>query len=99
VYKQVVVPALMTLHTGRWLIAEREGGGVSVTSRHTVAINTENITKVLGPEADEAAAEKFVRTALSTNSLTTLRAAKAFAESQAGLVAWAATASNGHAAS
>jgi len=83
VYKQVVVPALMTLHTGRWIIAELEGGGVSVTSRHTVLINTANITSVLGPDADVAAAEKFVRNALSTNSLTTLRAAKAYAESSA----------------
>ncbi|HET7017412.1 MAG TPA: FAD-dependent monooxygenase [Streptosporangiaceae bacterium] len=81
VYKQVVVPALMTMHTGHWLIAEREGGGVSVTSRHTVLINTANITSVLGPDADAAAAEKFVRNALSTNSLTTLRAAKSYAES------------------
>jgi 2-polyprenyl-6-methoxyphenol hydroxylase-like FAD-dependent oxidoreductase/ribosome-associated toxin RatA of RatAB toxin-antitoxin module len=97
VYKQVVVPALMTLHTGRWLIAERDGGGVSVTSRHTVLINTANITKVLGPDADAAAAEKFVRNALSTNSLTTLRAAKAYAEDSAGLRSKAA--SNGLAAS
>jgi aromatase len=82
VYKQIVVPALMTLHTGRWLITEQEDGGLSVTSRHTVRINTANIAGVLGPDADVAAAERFVRAALSGNSLVTLRAAKAYAEAR-----------------
>ena len=80
VYKQIVVPALMTLHTGRWLIEEHDGGGVSVTSRHTVRINTENITKVLGDGADVTTAQEFVRKALSGNSMVTLLAAKAYAE-------------------
>lgn len=84
VYKQIVVPALMTLHTGRWLIEERDGAGVSVTSRHTVRINTERITEVLGAGADVQAARQFVRTALSGNSMTTLRAAKAYAEGSGG---------------
>ena len=81
VYKQVVVPALMTLHTGRWLITERDDGGLAVTSRHTVRINTAKIADVLGPDADVQTAQRFVRTALSGNSLATLRAAKAYAES------------------
>jgi aromatase len=80
VYKQTVLPALMTLHNGRWLIEARDKGGVSVTSRHTVRINTGRITDVLGPDADIAAARQFVRTALSGNSLATLRSAKAYAE-------------------
>ncbi|MEV6840659.1 aromatase/cyclase [Streptomyces sp. NPDC051133] len=84
VYKQIVLPALMTLHTGRWLIEERAGGGVSVTSRHTVRINTENITKVLGADATVETARQFVRTALSGNSLATLGLAKAYAESAGG---------------
>ena len=83
VYKQVVVPALMTLHTGRWSIEEREQGRVSVTSRHTVRINTGNIAAVLGEGADVAAARTFVRNALSANSLTTLRLAKTYAEQAA----------------
>ena len=83
VYKQVVVPALMTLHTGRWSIEEREQGRVSVTSRHTVRINTGNIAAVLGEGADVAAARAFVRNALSANSLTTLRLAKTYAEQAA----------------
>ncbi|MFF5801903.1 aromatase/cyclase [Streptomyces sp. NPDC012746] len=84
VYKQIVLPALMTLHTGRWLIEEREGGGVSVTSRHTVRINTENIAKVLGEDATVRTAQEFVRTALSGNSLATLGLAKAYAEGVGG---------------
>ena len=82
VYKQTVLPALMTLHTGCWLIGARAGGGVSVTSRHTVRINTARVTEVLGPDADVAAARQFVRTALSGNSTVTLLAAKAFAEAR-----------------
>jgi aromatase len=80
VYKQVVLPALMTLHTGHWLIEELAGSGVSVTSRHTVKINTANIARVLGPDADVSTAQEFVRKALSGNSTSTLRVAKAHAE-------------------
>ncbi|WP_279436306.1 aromatase/cyclase [Actinomadura sp. 7K534] len=78
-YKQTVLPALLALHTGRWII-ERHGGGVSVTSRHTVRINTERIPEVLGDDADVRAAQDFVRNALSGNSLATLRLAKEHAE-------------------
>ena len=84
VYKQVVVPALMTLHTGRWLIEEREGAGVSVTSRHTVRVNTARIADVLGAGADVLTAQETVRKALSGNSSTTLHAAKAYAEGSGG---------------
>ncbi|MFD0683216.1 FAD-dependent monooxygenase [Actinomadura fibrosa] len=80
VYKQIVLPALLTLHTGRWLIEPADGGGVTVTSRHTVRINAERITEVLGDGADMRAAQEFVRNALSGNSLATLRLAKAHAE-------------------
>ncbi|AYY12632.1 cyclase [Actinobacteria bacterium YIM 96077] len=81
VYKQIVLPALLALHTGRWLIEDRDdGAGVSVTSRHTVRINPERIADVLGAGADVHTAQETVRQALSGNSLTTLRAAKAFAE-------------------
>lgn len=84
VYKQVVMPALMTLHTGCWIIEERDGAGVSVTSRHTVRINTARVADVLGAGADVLTAQETVRKALSGNSSTTLRAAKAFAEGSGG---------------
>jgi aromatase len=79
VYKQVKVPPLMTLHTGEWLISEN-GDGVSVSSRHTVALSEANITSVLGEGATVADARSFVRDALGGNSMATLRHAKQYAE-------------------
>jgi aromatase len=80
VYKQIILPPLMTLHTGRWSIAPRDGGGVSVTSRHTVRINADRIPELLGENANMAIAQKTVQGALSANSLATLRLAKIYAE-------------------
>jgi aromatase len=80
VYKQIVLPALLALHTGRWLISETAPGLVSVTSEHTVRIEESRITGVLGKGADLACAQAFVRTALSGNSLATLRLARTYAE-------------------
>lgn len=81
VYKQVVVPALMTVHTGYWLLAETDSG-VNATSQHTVVLNPANITKMLGDGAGVEDARQFVRSALSVNSLTTLNHAKKYAERQ-----------------
>jgi aromatase len=80
-YKQVTLPALMTLHTGYWTFTENEDG-VAASSQHTVVLNTENITRILGPDASVADAREYVRTALSTNSRATLGHAKAYAEQQ-----------------
>jgi aromatase len=80
-YKQVTLPALMTLHTGYWTFTENEGG-VAATSQHTVVLNTENIARILGPEATVADAREYVRGALSTNSRATLGHAKAYAENK-----------------
>ncbi|WP_141579109.1 aromatase/cyclase [Actinomadura sp. WMMA1423] len=84
VYKQGVLPALLSLHLGEWVIEEREGAGVSVTSRHTVRVDPARIADVLGPGADAPAAYEAARKALSGNSLITLRAAKAHAEGAGG---------------
>lgn len=81
VYKQIQTPALMTLHTGRWLL-EESSDGVTATSRHTAMINEANIAKVLGDEASIDEARLFVHTALSANSLATLEHAKEYAESR-----------------
>jgi aromatase len=83
VYKQIVLPALLTLHTGQWLL-EENSGGVAVTSRHTVAINETAIATVLGADASVADARNFVRTVLSTNSLATLGHAKQYAQRRGG---------------
>lgn len=79
-YKQVTLPALMTLHTGYWTFREN-GGDTSASSQHTVTVNTDNITKFLGEDATLADAKEYIRGALSTNSRATLGHAKAYAES------------------
>lgn len=78
-YKQVTLPALMTLHTGYWTFTDTDDG-VTASSQHTVTINPANITRVLGESATVADARDYVQTALSTNSRATLGHAKAYAE-------------------
>lgn len=73
VYKQTLLPALLSLHSGQWLIRE-DGDGVRVTSEHSVSVH------------DPATLDQ-VRAALSANSLATLRHAKAYAESQEEILA------------
>ena len=80
-YKQVTLPALMTLHTGHWTFTDTDEGVVA-TSQHTVTLNTHTIETVLGRAATTHDARAYVHTALSTNSLATLTHAKTFAESR-----------------
>ncbi|MFE2528326.1 aromatase/cyclase [Streptomyces sp. NPDC059382] len=80
-YKQVTLPALMTLHTGYWTFRDTDHG-VTASSQHTVTLNTDNITRILGPDATVADARAYVHTALSTNSLATLNHAKSHAENK-----------------
>jgi aromatase len=82
VYKQTTLPALLSLHTGRWTFEDSEGG-VLATSRHTVVLRPENIAKVLGEDADVDRARAYVRDALGTNSKATLGYARDYAESGA----------------
>ncbi|WP_343244741.1 aromatase/cyclase [Streptomyces sp. SID11385] len=79
VYKQTVVPALMSAHTGEWSLRS-EGTKVRAVSRHTVTLKEDAITSVLGPEATVASARSFIRRALGGNSTATLALAKQFAE-------------------
>jgi aromatase len=79
VYKQITLPALMTLHTGCWRFTDH-GDGVAATSQHTVVINAAKITAILGAEAGVPQAREFVRNALGTNSRATLGHAKEYAE-------------------
>jgi aromatase len=71
VYKQVTLPALMTVHTGCWTVRE-SAGGAEVSSRHAVMLNPANIAGVLGERATVADARDYVRDALSANSRATL---------------------------
>ncbi|MEV7009985.1 aromatase/cyclase [Streptosporangium sp. NPDC051022] len=81
VYKQRVLPALLSVHNGRWGFAERDGRTVA-TSEHTVVLNEAAIPAVLGDRADVETARDWVRRALGGNSLATLGHAKTYAESR-----------------
>ncbi|MEN2423106.1 aromatase/cyclase [Streptomyces rimosus] len=81
-YKQVTLPPLLSVHTGYWTVAQH-GRRLAVSSRHSVVLDPGNITSVLGADASMFEARKYVREALSANSLTTLEHAKRYAE-QAG---------------
>ncbi|MGW7365731.1 aromatase/cyclase [Streptomyces sp. NPDC054841] len=78
-YKQVTLPALMTLHTGYWTFEESDSG-VAARSQHTVVLNPGNISRILGADATVADARQYVHGALSTNSKATLAHAKTYAE-------------------
>lgn len=80
-YKQVTLPALMTLHTGYWTFTETDGV-TTASSQHTVTLNTDNIARVLGADATVADARTYVHNALSTNSRATLGHAKDYAEAK-----------------
>ncbi|MGW5703095.1 MULTISPECIES: SRPBCC family protein [Amycolatopsis] len=81
VYKQLHLPALLSVHTGQWTIVA-EPGGVLVRSAHTVTIKESAIEEVLGDHATLADARTFIREALGRNSTTTMRHAKEYAESR-----------------
>ncbi|MCT2588458.1 aromatase/cyclase [Streptomyces sp. N2-109] len=86
-YKQVTLPALMSLHTGIWTFTQErgpQGPSTLASSQHTVTLNTANIEAVLGPQATPADARSYVHTALSTNSRATLEHARNHAENQIG---------------
>jgi len=80
VYKQLVLPPLLSLHLGCWLLTETPEGGVLAASRHTVRLRPEAVVPSLGEGKTVEDAEAFVRGALGANSTATLLRAKAFAE-------------------
>jgi aromatase len=83
VYKQHILPKLLTGHSGQWNCAESESGA-TITARHVVAVDPNAVTEVLGPDATLADAREFLRSALGGNSRTTLSFACAHAEELAG---------------
>ncbi|NUK82658.1 hypothetical protein HRW23_36030 [Streptomyces lunaelactis] len=84
VYKQQILPTLLSLHTGVWPFTPIDVG-VRASSHHTVVLNTDNIASVLGAAATTAAAREYVRPALISHSNATLDLAKAYAEDRAGV--------------
>ncbi|MFC4908386.1 aromatase/cyclase [Actinomadura gamaensis] len=84
VYKQLVLPALLSVHTGTWLFEPSpDGARVAITSRHTVAIKRSAVKDVLGEDATVQDARRYVRNALGANSRATLRLAGEYAEGKA----------------
>ena len=79
VYKQQVLPKLLTGHSGAWTCAD-SGAGSTITARHVVAVNPATVQEVLGPDATLADAREFLRSALGSNSRTTMSFAAAHAE-------------------
>ncbi|MFC1437676.1 aromatase/cyclase [Streptacidiphilus sp. N1-10] len=78
-YKQTVLPPAFAAHSGRWTLAPDGDGGTRATSRHTVRLDPVHILALPGVETLEQGREA-VRTALGTNSLTTLNRAKELLE-------------------
>ncbi|GGQ57856.1 aromatase/cyclase [Streptomyces flaveolus] len=81
-YKQTTLPALLTLHTGYWQLDEGPDGVTTATSQHTVVLNPDAITQVLGDGAGVPEARAFIREALGGNSRATLGHAKRYAEAR-----------------
>jgi aromatase len=79
VYKQLRTPRLLSVHLGYWRFVDRDGG-TELTAGHTVVIDPDAVTAVLGPDATVADARSYLRTALGRNSGTTMEHAKAYAE-------------------
>lgn len=79
VYKQLRVPRLMTLHTGRWTFEEKDGESL-VTSQHTVMVDTGAVEDVLGEGAGLDEARRLIRSSLGGNSLATMNLAKEHVE-------------------
>ena len=78
-YKQITLPALLSLHTGYWTFSDT-GGGCTASSQHTVVLNEGRIPGILGENATIADAREYVHSALSTNSRATLGHARDYAQ-------------------
>lgn len=78
-YRQVKPPAMLTEHTGRWLIDETEGG-VEITAEHTIEIRPEAIAAALGREYSLEEAALLSRHMIGNHSVATLRVVKEAAE-------------------
>ncbi|WP_248836465.1 aromatase/cyclase [Frankia sp. AgKG'84/4] len=70
-YKQLVPPAMLLGHSGRWQFTERPDG-VEVTATHTVAIDPAAAEGALGADDTLARARRYLRAALGGNGRATL---------------------------
>ncbi|MEV7070707.1 aromatase/cyclase [Streptomyces sp. NPDC091972] len=79
-YKQTVLPALLSGHSGRWEF-EKSAGGTAIVSHHTVALDPAAVERVLGAGTTVDQACAHVRDTLGANSRATMGAACAYAAS------------------
>jgi aromatase len=79
-YKQTVLPALLSGHSGVWEFEEVDGAAV-ITSWHTVALDPSTVERVLGAGTTLDQARAHVRDVLGANSRATMEAAARFAGS------------------
>lgn len=82
IYKQTVLPALMSGHSGRWEFTKGPDSSLVLTSHHMVAVDPEAVAAVLGADAVLADARTYLTDALGANSRTTMAAAVAHAAGQ-----------------
>lgn len=80
VYKQTVVPPIMSAHTGCWRFTAEPDGTATIASQHTVVLDPDAVPRLLGPGGTLAEARRRVREALGNNSMATMRLAKAYVE-------------------
>ncbi|MGQ4615005.1 hypothetical protein [Nocardia sp. R7R-8] len=81
VYKPRTVPPIARAHLGQWSV-QQHADSVTITGRHTIALDPAGVRQVLGADATVEAATRLVRSALGKHSLDTLEAAKSFAENR-----------------
>jgi C7-C12 aromatase (ARO/CYC) len=82
VYKQIVLPPLLTAHTGHWRFTPTREGMLAA-AKHTATIKPGGL-HLLGEGTTVLEARKYLRRVLSANSMANLRYAKEFAEQRAG---------------
>ncbi|WP_033324698.1 aromatase/cyclase [Streptomyces yerevanensis] len=82
VYSLTDPPALIAGQAGEWSV-EPDPTGVSVRVRHQVVLNEQDVTRVLGEDADLSDARRYVRETITRDSATLLGLARRHAEDAA----------------
>jgi len=81
-YKQLRLPALLSMHVGYWRFEEDDHGQTQAAAGHAVEIREDMIGQILGPQAGVTEARDYLRKVLGGNSRATLGYAKDYAEQQ-----------------
>ncbi len=79
-YFQPSPPPALKIHTGEWVLEEKEYG-VRVSSLHRVVLNKEGVSNLWGDISEDDAYAR-VKTAINNNSMQTLEQVKSICESK-----------------